>query len=139
MGISGGSSRSAGSSGSILSIGSSGSILSIGSTGSILSIGSAGSILSIGSAGSLACLLSVGSIASIGSVLSGFSRWSMLAWWGTAPVARGPVTRTARQLHRTGALQPADSQPGNGAAPSPRAGRHADLAWLPMHRARRLA
>jgi len=49
-----------------------------------LSIGSAGSILSIGSAGSLGCLLSVGSIASIGSVLSGFSRWSMLAWRGTS-------------------------------------------------------
>ena len=119
MGISGGSSRSAGSSGSILSIGSSGSILSIGSTGSILSIGSAGSILSIGSAGSLACLLSVGSIASIGSVLCGFSRWSMLAWRGTGPVAGSQVPRIARRLNGASALQPADSRPGDGAAPPP--------------------
>jgi hypothetical protein len=71
--------------------------LSIGSTGSILSIGSAGSILSIGSAASLACVLSVGSLASIGSALSGFSRWSMLAW------------------------RAAGSRTGNGAAPAVRA------------------
>jgi hypothetical protein len=62
-----------------------------------LSIGSAGSILSIGSAGSLACVLSVGSIASIGSVLSGFSRWSMLAWRGSGPDAAGPLPRLTRQ------------------------------------------
>ena len=111
--------RPAGSAGSLLSIGSTGSILSIGSAGSILSIGSAGSILSIGSAGSLACLLSVGSIASVGSVLSGFSRWSMLAWRGTGPVAGSQVPRIARRLNGASALQPADSRPGDGSAPSP--------------------
>ena len=68
-----------------------------------MSIGSAGSILSVGSAGSLACLLSVGSVASIGSVLSGFSRWSTLAWRGTGPVPVGEVTRTARRLTRASA------------------------------------
>jgi hypothetical protein len=68
-----------------------------------LSVGSAGSILSIGSAGSLACVLSAGSVVSIGSVLSGFSRWSTLAWRGTGPVPVGEVTRTARRLTRASA------------------------------------
>jgi hypothetical protein len=36
-------------------------------------------------------------MASIGSVLSGFSRWSMLAWRGSGPDAAGPLPRLTRQ------------------------------------------
>jgi hypothetical protein len=45
--------------------------------------------LSIGSVGSIACLLSAGSALSVGSVLSGLSRWSVLAWKSAGPVPPG--------------------------------------------------